>query len=233
MRTALVAAAKKARGWALAGANAPDILSHRYKGTDKIDHGYLPYYRSQLGGLRLRRMTVFEIGVGGDERSEAGGSLQLWRDYFARSMIIGIDIHPKVISFGPHVKFEQADQNSAADLSRVVEKHGRPTIVIDDGSHIGEHILASFTYLWPQVAPGGVYVIEDLATSYDPEYGGSVPAPPRSAIGLLQMLASDTRVADPVHTHAYLVHSPVPDAKFTDVAEVHVFPGIGFVHKAR
>jgi hypothetical protein len=39
-------------------------------------------------------------------------------------------------------------------------------IIIDDGSHLPEHQLVSFTALFPFVRPGGVYVIEDIETSY-------------------------------------------------------------------
>jgi hypothetical protein len=176
-------------------------------------------------------MVVFEIGVGGHE-AVSGGSLQLWRDYFARSTIVGIDIERKDIAFGPRVKFEQADQNSPADLQRVVAAHGRPTIVIDDGSHVGEHIHTSFACLWPQLVAGGVYVIEDLVTSYDPAYGGAIAAPASSAIGLVQALASDTQIADPVHAQDPS-NNRIPTAQFfSDVAGVSVFPGIAFIHKS-
>jgi hypothetical protein len=39
-------------------------------------------------------------------------------------------------------------------------------IIIDDGSHVGEHILTSFKILWSTVKPGGYYIIEDLHSIY-------------------------------------------------------------------
>jgi hypothetical protein len=39
-------------------------------------------------------------------------------------------------------------------------------IVIDDGSHIPRHQLLSFSVLFPCVRPGGMYVIEDIESSY-------------------------------------------------------------------
>jgi len=231
MKSTLVAQLKTARGLAFMLANAPEIVGRRYSGTDKVEHGYLPYYRSQLQSLRLRRMVVFEIGVGGYQSPDPGGSLQMWRDYFPRSTIVGIDIQRKVFDFGPRVKFEQADQSSPTDLQRVVDRHGRPTIVIDDGSHIGEHVHASFDHLWPQLVSGGFYVIEDLATSFDPDFRGADPAPLDSAVALVQVLVTDTQVADPVHNVSGLVDSPMPGAQFFDVAETHVYPGIAFIRK--
>lgn len=43
-------------------------------------------------------------------------------------------------------------------------------IILDDGSHISEHIITSFTTLFSELKPGGLYVIEDTQTSY---WGGN------------------------------------------------------------
>ena len=43
---------------------------------------------------------------------------------------------------------------------------GEFDIVIDDGSHVNKHILASFKQLVGKLKPGGIYVIEDLGCSY-------------------------------------------------------------------
>ena len=39
-------------------------------------------------------------------------------------------------------------------------------IVIDDGSHLPRHQLVSFCALFPFVRPGGLYIIEDIESSY-------------------------------------------------------------------
>jgi len=51
-------------------------------------------------------------------------------------------------------------------------------IIIDDGSHIPRHQLVSFSALFPFVRPGGVYVIEDIESSYydGPEDKGYYPS---------------------------------------------------------
>lgn len=39
-------------------------------------------------------------------------------------------------------------------------------IIIDDGSHVGRMQLEAFESLWPHLAPGGVYIVEDLMFGY-------------------------------------------------------------------
>ena len=50
---------------------------------------------------------------------------------------------------------------------------GAPDIIIDDGSHLNEHVIESFRLLFPSLAPGGLYVVEDTQTSYLESKGGS------------------------------------------------------------
>lgn len=219
-----ISALKLARGLTLAFANAPDCIGRMYRGTDKVEHGYLGFYRRHFAAIRFRSLVVYEIGVGGVEKRTPGGSLPLWRDYFPRSTIVGIDLYEKDVTFGPRVKFERADQSSEAELARVVARNGRPHVVIDDGSHVGNHICISFETLWPHLLPGGCYVIEDLATSYIRSYGGAVPPPSRSGVGLVQALINEAQSRDPATEHR---------AGVSDVESVHCYPGIAFVRKAK
>ena len=135
-------ARQRGLGRPLGLANGLSRLIWLYGGTDKLTHDYVRHYERHLGPRRLRRQTVFEIGVGGYESVEPGGSLAVWRDYLLRSTIVGIDIADKAVVLGDRVRFEQADQSSVDDLARVVATHGAPDVVIDDGSHVGGHIRA-------------------------------------------------------------------------------------------
>lgn len=215
--------------------NQPQAVALLYGGSDKRSHGYLPYYKRHLGPRRFRKNTIIEIGVGAPKHDYSspppGGSLFLWRDYFPRSTIVGVDIHQKHVRLGNRVSFVRADQSSPRDLRTVLDHVRRPDIVIDDGSHIGEHVVTSFRFLFPRLAAGGVYVIEDLHCSYFPSYGGGSPPPPMTGIGLLQRLSSDVQALDTVFAHA---SGPVPSLGSEDLAvtAVHVYPGIAFVEKA-
>jgi len=46
---------------------------------------------------------------------------------------------------------------------------------IDDGGHTMDQQITSLSYLWSAVKPGGLYVIEDLQTSYWEAFGGNPP----------------------------------------------------------
>ncbi len=57
--------------------------------TDKAVHThYLRNYEHYFGDLRDKEIRLFELGV------KEGGSLYLWRDYFERGLIVGLDIEP-------------------------------------------------------------------------------------------------------------------------------------------
>jgi hypothetical protein len=138
----------------------------------KWDH-YFDIYERHFARFRGAAPVVLEIGV------SHGGSLQMWRHYLGRrAVIVGIDIDPRTASLtGPGIDVRIGDQSDSTFLATLVEQYGPFDIVIDDGSHLPAHQIASLEFLWPHVRNGGVYLVEDLATSYWPEYGGGLRVP--------------------------------------------------------
>ena len=55
----------------------------------------------------------------------------------------------------------------------LIEKLKNFDIIIDDGSHQSKHIISSFKFLFSYLNNNGIYVVEDLQTSYQPRNGGS------------------------------------------------------------
>jgi hypothetical protein len=148
------------------------LLSIKY-GGDKLAQGYIPHYQAIFGPIRKRPMTVLEIGVGGFSDPASGGeSLRMWRDFFPNSRIYGIDIVDKSALDGGRIKTFRGDQSSPEFLNGLIAQIGRPHIIIDDGSHQPAHVRASFTILFPHLASDGIYVAEDLYTSYWKHAGG-------------------------------------------------------------
>lgn len=137
-------------------------------GIDKDDAKLLTYGH-EFARLRNEAMTILEIGV------KAGGSLRLWSRYFHRATIIGVDIRPVRVEGVPRARVVQGDQSDPAFVEQLAADHGPFGIVIDDGSHVPEHQIATFEALFPSVLSGGLYVCEDIHTSLT-KFAGDVSA---------------------------------------------------------
>jgi hypothetical protein len=145
-------------------------------GTDKWGpRFYTPLYHELFFRLRDRPIRLLEIGVGGYDLKTAGGaSLAMWADYFPNGQITGIDIAEKRLTLDPRVKLFRGSQADAAFLQAVRDERGPFDIIIDDGSHLPKHVVTSFHNLFPSLVDGGMYVIEDVQTTFWPQFGGSI-----------------------------------------------------------
>ncbi len=135
-------------------------------------HHYLAIYDQYFQSLRDnlgRAPRVLELGVSG------GGSLQLWRKYFGRdACIVGVDIDTACTDRADPGSFVViGDQADPAVLAAAIAKLGGGLdLVIDDGSHLGRHQIASFEYLYPRLSAYGLYACEDIHCCYSPEHEG-------------------------------------------------------------
>ncbi len=204
-----------------------------YGGTDKLSHAYPARYSRHFRRLRYRRNRVLEIGVGGYESRSIGGSLRVWRDYFPRSQIFGLDIHEKDVRLGRRVRFVRGDQSSDEALGGLLtEMGGPPDIVIDDGSHVVDDALASLACLFPRMPRGSIYAIEDLSTSYWADWGGAIPAPESSSVGLVKGLVDAVQDNDPTFTWTWDWVGPTPAPHWlANVDALHVYPGLAILEK--
>lgn len=143
-------------------------------GTDKvIGHFYLPHYQKHFRPFKFKKINLLEIGVGGYKEPNSGGhSLRLWKSYFPYGKIFSLDIHDKSALQERRISIFQGSQVDEGFLTDVLSKTGELDIIIDDGSHINEHVIKTFKFLFPKLKEGGIYVIEDTQTSYWKDYGG-------------------------------------------------------------
>jgi hypothetical protein len=202
----------------------------RLCGTDKWGrHWYAPHYQAHFAPLRKKRITLLEIGVGGYEDPLRGGeSLRLWKAYFPNARIFGIDVFDKRALEEPRIRTFQGSQEDPAFLARVVAETGPLDIVIDDGSHVNAHVLASFEALFPHLREGGVYVLEDLQTSYWPKFGGSLDLmAPHTVVNRLKRLVDGLNHAERIE--------PGLSPTFLDlnVRALHFYHNLAFVHRGR
>jgi hypothetical protein len=137
-------------------------------GTDKnLGHFYTQHYQKHFGPLRKRRLSVLEIGIGGyDDPRNGGESLRMWKSFFPRSQIVGIDIHEKTLHDESRIRTLKGSQDDPEFLERVHREWGPFDIIVDDGSHQSRHVIRSFEILFPLLKAGGIYAVEDLQTAY-------------------------------------------------------------------
>lgn len=129
---------------------------------------YFDIYHRHLGRFRGRPVVILEFGV------NQGGSLQMWRHYFGgKATIYGVDIDPRCARLGgPRIKVFIGDQEDRDFLRNLAAEIGPIDVLIEDGGHTMGQQVATFEELYPHLAPDGVFLIEDVHTSYWPRYGG-------------------------------------------------------------
>jgi hypothetical protein len=133
--------------------------------TDKAVHThYLRNYEHYFGELRDREVRLFELGI------KEGGSLYLWRDYFERGLIVGLDVEAvRLDDASGRIRTYQGMQQDTELLDRIARANAPAgfDIIIDDCAHIGVLARASFWHLFEHhLKSGGVYIIEDWGTGY-------------------------------------------------------------------
>src|SRR5206468_2698928 len=99
---------------------------------------------------RRKPVNLLEIGVGGEADTNYGGqSLRMWKSFFRKGRIVGIDIYDKRHFSTDRIDIRVCDQTDAVSLRNLSEEYGGFDIIIDDGSHINEHVIATFHTLFP------------------------------------------------------------------------------------
>lgn len=143
-------------------------IAARYD-TDKAVHThYLRNYEDYFGAMRDKEVRLLELGI------KEGGSLLLWRDYFERGLVVGLDINPvRLDDPTGRIRTYEGPQQDTELLDRVARENAPEgfDIIIDDCAHIGVLARESFWHLFDRhLKSGGVYVIEDWGTGYWDEW---------------------------------------------------------------
>lgn len=131
-------------------------------------HGYLRWYDRHLGHRRGEAIRILEIGY------QRGYGLLTFCDGFPSAEVYGIDRDPLPDAAWGLATVAQLDAANPAAADRFYgSAGGRPfDVVVDDASHQTDQQLALLRLWWPRVAPGGVYVVEDVGCAFEPYYGG-------------------------------------------------------------
>lgn len=133
-------------------------------GTDKSSeyHDLCDIYEEFLKKFRETEFNLFEYGV------LYFASLNMWGAYFPTAHIFGVDpwqeqytnnIHNKNITYIKHDAYDKEFMNN-------IFKKFPPSIIIDDATHYYSHQISGFEFSFPFLVSGGLYIVEDIETSF-------------------------------------------------------------------
>ena len=125
---------------------------------------YIDIYDKIFEKYITKEISIAEIGV------QNGGSLEVYNEYFPNvKVIIGVDNNEKCreLNFSTDkINLIISDAANKSIVSELSDHSDQYDIIVDDGSHTSEDIIKSFSNLFTLIKNGGIYVIEDMHTSY-------------------------------------------------------------------
>jgi demethylmacrocin O-methyltransferase len=203
-------------------------LGRKY-GTDKVStHFYGPHYAHHFSKFRFQKINLLEIGVGGYAKTDQGGaSLRMWKSYFPYGRIFSIDIYDKSLIQEERIKIFKGSQVDKKFLDIVTNETGELDIIIDDGSHINEHVITSFKLLFPKLKDGGIYVIEDTQTSYWERFGGDSEnlQNPKTSMNFFKQLT------DCLNHKEFIIPGYEPSYYDEKIVSMHFYHNLVFIYK--
>jgi hypothetical protein len=210
--------------WQALAANPMFAFQSANKGgrsADKWVH-YFDIYARHLEKYRGRPVRLLEIGVG------RGGGLDLLGHFLGpQATVVGIDLDETVrITVEPRYAVEVGDQADPEFLRAVAGRHGPFDIVIDDGGHTMRQQIVSVETLFPLLADGATYLVEDCHTSYMPEYADQGPDGQTFLSWVKDRL-------DDLNAYHFSKQKDLPAPWQTDLAAVHAYDSVVVFDKSR
>ena len=138
-----------------------------------VPHDYLRHYERFIKDFRDEAITIIEFGC------FEGASLRLWEDYFPKATIYGVDIMPdvqKYVTDRINIVIGNAVHRDTYDAIEQDMEGKQPYIIIDDASHAWSEQRITLMMFWKMLAPGGIYIIEDLECGTQGAYPEYKPA---------------------------------------------------------
>ena len=122
-------------------------------------------YEFFLRGIKNKaNLKMLELGAGPDDN--IGASVRVWRDYFKKDA----EIHVADIKESTKALDKEGIHTHVGDLGSQMFlnslKINQWDFVIDDASHLWIHQIMSFRSLFPKIKKGGIFIMEDLCTSF-------------------------------------------------------------------
>ncbi len=139
----------------------------------KWDH-YFNIYDTHMKSFQGKNPTILEIGV------NQGGSLEMWNHYFDKKCTIyGVDINADCLKVPATLKADNihviiGSQENKDFWDNFKKTSPKFDIIIDDGGHTMNQQIVTYQCMYDMVKENGIYICEDLHTSYWPIFGGGL-----------------------------------------------------------
>ncbi len=173
-------------------------------GSDKGSnyHNYTEIYAKYLAQFRDTPIKFLEIGI------YKACSVKMWEEYLKNAELHFIDItFDNAEYFSDRSHYHLCDQENPKQLQQFIQTSGGNfDVILDDGGHTMNQQIISFQILFPQVKSGGMYIIEDLHTSYWPGHFGGGGA--HSTINFLKALIDEVNYVGNITTKASHLNIP-------------------------
>lgn len=148
-------------------------FSNSYNENSSKHRDYFQIYDELFKTIdRNKIYNILEIGV------DNGSGVRALKTHFPNSIIYGLDILERCKQYEEEniniIIGSQTDENILKTLSNI-----QFDIIIDDGSHHNSHVFYTFSKLFSSLNSSsvGLYIVEDVHTSYWPYYGGGHKEP--------------------------------------------------------
>jgi hypothetical protein len=177
------------------------MFSEAYTQHSSKHRDYFEIYDDIINDNKIDRndtLNILEIGV------DTGHGLRALKKYFPNSSIVGLDILPNCkIHEEDNIEVIIGSQIDEDILNTLCNK--KFDLIIDDGSHDNKHVFKTFNKLFPSLNSEkvGLYIIEDVHTSYWPYYNGGLKKPD-STMESFKALIDDLHawcIRDPITCH--------------------------------
>jgi SAM-dependent methyltransferase len=186
--------ARRPRIWGLNGGRIPEFFAplravnvlaptsicqvmYAY-GSDKAleRHNYTTLYAILFRGLFDKPLRIFELGLGTNNPELAstmgsagvpGASLRGWRQLFPHALVYGADIDRTILFEDERIKTFYCDQLDAEAIRQLWQQpdlREGMDILVEDGLHTYAANLSFLDGSLEHLRPGGIYIVEDIAT---------------------------------------------------------------------
>lgn len=139
-------------------------LGMKYQTDKSYFHLFTEFYEDYFQSFKDKPITILEIGI------LQGKSLLMLKEFFPLATIHAIDINPSSVNLKlGDIHTHLCSQDDFKTLTTLFHDI-KFDIIIEDGSHMTSHQQSSLGFFFSFLNPNGIYICEDLHTSYTHSY---------------------------------------------------------------